>query len=216
MRKFADITKRMFQSLGVSYGGGGSGGNVSSSSIERDALSVDSTPPPRREVRSAFGWTDVPQRTNTPVFQSGTILPATNGDVVVAASNVTLPASLATPVSSASSIPQQQQQFSSSPTLGSPSYPHAATHVTFAHQMQLERLPVPTLEETCQKYLRTLEPLLSDAEFAESKAAVEEFLNDDISKKVSSRVRKIGEVSLLKKTPPSSMLCFFAATRKFT
>ncbi|KAH6663342.1 hypothetical protein EV126DRAFT_509185, partial [Verticillium dahliae] len=38
------------------------------------------------------------------------------------------------------------------------------------------RLPVPTLEETAARYVKTLRPLLSDSEFATSKKAVEEFI----------------------------------------
>ena len=45
----------------------------------------------------------------------------------------------------------------------------------FQHQPNLPKLPVPTLEETCAKYLKTLKPFLNDADYAKSKAAVEEF-----------------------------------------
>ncbi|KAG0242970.1 Carnitine O-acetyltransferase mitochondrial [Actinomortierella wolfii] len=39
----------------------------------------------------------------------------------------------------------------------------------------LPKLPVPTLEETCARYLRSVRPLLNDQEFAETAKAVEEF-----------------------------------------
>lgn len=43
-------------------------------------------------------------------------------------------------------------------------------------QDSLPKLPVPTLEETSKRYLKSLQPLLSDAEFAKSKAAVADFV----------------------------------------
>ncbi|KAI9167271.1 Carnitine O-acetyltransferase [Paramyrothecium foliicola] len=43
-------------------------------------------------------------------------------------------------------------------------------------QDSLPRLPVPTLDETAKRYLKSLQPLLSQAEFDKSKAAVEEFI----------------------------------------
>ncbi|OAQ94510.1 carnitine acetyl transferase [Purpureocillium lilacinum] len=43
-------------------------------------------------------------------------------------------------------------------------------------QDSLPRLPVPTLEETAKRYLKSLHPLLSPAEFETSKAAVAEFV----------------------------------------
>ncbi|KLU82646.1 carnitine O-acetyltransferase [Magnaporthiopsis poae ATCC 64411] len=43
-------------------------------------------------------------------------------------------------------------------------------------QDSLPRLPVPTLEETASRYLRTLKPLLSKAELENSTKAVQEFI----------------------------------------
>jgi carnitine O-acetyltransferase len=43
-------------------------------------------------------------------------------------------------------------------------------------QGALERLPVPTLEDTCALYLRFVRPLLTEAEFEATKRAVAEFL----------------------------------------
>lgn len=43
-------------------------------------------------------------------------------------------------------------------------------------QESLPRLPVPTLEETAARYIKTLKPLLSQAELAASTKAVEEFI----------------------------------------
>ncbi|KAL2755261.1 hypothetical protein ACRALDRAFT_1064943 [Sodiomyces alcalophilus JCM 7366] len=43
-------------------------------------------------------------------------------------------------------------------------------------QNSLPRLPVPTLEETASRYIKTLRPLLSASELAASKQAVEDFI----------------------------------------
>ncbi|KAI1130544.1 acyltransferase ChoActase/COT/CPT [Nemania abortiva] len=43
-------------------------------------------------------------------------------------------------------------------------------------QESLPRLPVPTLEETAARYVKSIHPLLSPVEFAASKKAVEEFI----------------------------------------
>ncbi|KAI9138798.1 acyltransferase ChoActase/COT/CPT [Paraphysoderma sedebokerense] len=47
---------------------------------------------------------------------------------------------------------------------------------TFANQDKLPRLPIPSLEETAQKYLQTLRPVLSPAEYEKSAALVSEFI----------------------------------------
>lgn len=46
----------------------------------------------------------------------------------------------------------------------------------FKYQNQLPKLPVPTLEETSQKYLGTVKPLLSPQQFESTTAIVEEFV----------------------------------------
>lgn len=43
-------------------------------------------------------------------------------------------------------------------------------------QDSLPRLPVPTLEETAKRYLKSLHPILSASEYSNSKAAVEDFI----------------------------------------
>ncbi|KAJ1919540.1 Carnitine O-acetyltransferase mitochondrial [Mycoemilia scoparia] len=59
----------------------------------------------------------------------------------------------------------------------------------FGHQDKLERLPVPELEDTVAKYLRSLEPLLSESELANSKAAAKQFLESPISKTLQERLK---------------------------
>lgn len=47
---------------------------------------------------------------------------------------------------------------------------------TFRQQENLPRLPVPTLEETAKTYLKSLEPLLTAAEWRDTKANVSAFI----------------------------------------
>ncbi|KAB5586061.1 Choline/Carnitine o-acyltransferase-domain-containing protein [Coniochaeta sp. 2T2.1] len=51
--------------------------------------------------------------------------------------------------------------------------------ITFAHQDKLPKLPIPDLENSCQKYLTALKPLQSRREHSETQHAVEEFLRHD-------------------------------------
>ncbi len=50
---------------------------------------------------------------------------------------------------------------------------------TFDGQHFLPRLPVPTLNETCDRYIRWLEPLLSEDEWRRTKKVVNEFGRPD-------------------------------------
>ncbi|RCK58974.1 Carnitine O-acetyltransferase, mitochondrial [Candida viswanathii] len=47
----------------------------------------------------------------------------------------------------------------------------------FKYQSQLPKLPVPTLEETASKYLKTVEPFLNQEQLESTKAKVAEFVN---------------------------------------
>ncbi|KAA8634092.1 hypothetical protein SMACR_02348 [Sordaria macrospora] len=51
--------------------------------------------------------------------------------------------------------------------------------ITFAHQDKLPKLPIPELESTCQKYLSSLKPLQTHREHAETRRAIQEFLQTD-------------------------------------
>ncbi|KAJ2661785.1 hypothetical protein IWW48_002179 [Coemansia sp. RSA 1200] len=50
---------------------------------------------------------------------------------------------------------------------------------TFANQDRLPRLPVPELNDTAGRYLRSLQPLLSSAEYARAEKAVSSFVGND-------------------------------------
>lgn len=47
---------------------------------------------------------------------------------------------------------------------------------TFLNNSHLPRLPVPSLEETCAKYLKTLRPIVSEEAYETSVKAVKKFL----------------------------------------
>lgn len=51
--------------------------------------------------------------------------------------------------------------------------------ITFAAQDQLPKLPIPDLDQTCRRYLTSLEPLQTPREHQESERAVDEFLRTD-------------------------------------
>ncbi|KAH7375746.1 carnitine O-acetyltransferase [Plectosphaerella cucumerina] len=56
-------------------------------------------------------------------------------------------------------------------------------------QESLPKLPVPSLEETAARYVKTLRPLLSDTEFSASRAAVDDFIKPDgIGAKLQERL----------------------------
>ncbi|KAG8905645.1 hypothetical protein FRB99_008486 [Tulasnella sp. 403] len=51
--------------------------------------------------------------------------------------------------------------------------------VTFQHQSTLPKLPIPSLEETCRRYLASLEALQDPTEHEKTQRAVAEFLQND-------------------------------------
>jgi carnitine O-acetyltransferase len=51
--------------------------------------------------------------------------------------------------------------------------------ITFAAQDKLPKLPIPDLEQTCKRYLASLDPLQDAREHRDSERAVEEFLRTD-------------------------------------
>ncbi len=56
---------------------------------------------------------------------------------------------------------------------------HPQENRTFARQSELPKLPVPPLEETCERYLRALEGLQDAKDHEETKRAVDDFLKND-------------------------------------
>ncbi|KAJ8659899.1 hypothetical protein O0I10_004492 [Lichtheimia ornata] len=56
------------------------------------------------------------------------------------------------------------------------------------YQKNLPRMPVPPLQDTLAKYLTTCKPLLSDAEFKKTEAAVKEFISSGVGAELQRRL----------------------------
>ena len=56
---------------------------------------------------------------------------------------------------------------------------HPQPSRTFARQDERPKLPVPSLEDTCARYLRSLEGLQDPRDHEETRRAVEDFLRGD-------------------------------------
>lgn len=66
---------------------------------------------------------------------------------------------------------------------------------TYSLQYTLPRLPVPSLEETCALYLKSLIPLQTKEEHENSRATVQDFLKGDLSKSLQQRLIDIERTS---------------------
>jgi carnitine O-acetyltransferase len=64
--------------------------------------------------------------------------------------------------------------------------------VTFAQQEKLPKLPIPDLEQTCQRYLTALKPLQSNREHSDTKLAVQEFLTGE-GPELNEKLKKYAE-----------------------
>ncbi|KAI9320025.1 acyltransferase ChoActase/COT/CPT [Dichotomocladium elegans] len=66
------------------------------------------------------------------------------------------------------------------------------------YQRNLPRLPVPSLQETLPKYLMTVKPLLSEAEYKRTEAAVKEFVSSGVGAELQRRLEnKAADPSVL-------------------
>lgn len=59
------------------------------------------------------------------------------------------------------------------------SWGHHASGITFAAQHKLPKLPLPSLESSCKRYLEAVKPLQSTEEQRASAAAVRNFVSDE-------------------------------------
>ncbi|KAK0651405.1 choline/Carnitine O-acyltransferase [Cercophora newfieldiana] len=64
--------------------------------------------------------------------------------------------------------------------------------VTFASQDKLPKLPIPDLDQTCRRYLTALKPLQSNREHADTRLAVQEFLNGE-GQELNEKLKKYAE-----------------------
>lgn len=65
--------------------------------------------------------------------------------------------------------------------------------VLFQHQASLPTLPVPTLQETLSKYLRTVQPLVTEDEWAMTKKKVDAFLHEGVGNTLQARLLERAE-----------------------
>ncbi|KAH0584635.1 hypothetical protein H2248_010167 [Termitomyces sp. 'cryptogamus'] len=65
---------------------------------------------------------------------------------------------------------------------------HPIANSTFAQQHKLPKLPIPELEDTCQRYLRALEGLQDEQEHLKTKEVVRDFLEND-GPKIQGKLR---------------------------
>jgi carnitine O-acetyltransferase len=84
--------------------------------------------------------------------------------------------------------------------------------ITFAAQDDLPILPIPELDSTCKKYLTALRPLQGPREHAETRIAVQDFLNHD-GPELQERLRNyaVGKTSYIEQFCTSLL-----ATRSLT
>lgn len=57
------------------------------------------------------------------------------------------------------------------------------------YQASLPKLPVPTLESTCAKYLETVQPLLTPDAYAKTQSSVSSFLASPLAAELQSRLK---------------------------
>ncbi|KAF7720979.1 hypothetical protein EC973_005653 [Apophysomyces ossiformis] len=66
---------------------------------------------------------------------------------------------------------------------------------TFSLQHTLPRLPVPSLKESCALYLRSIQPLQTEAEHAKTRQIVEDFVSSELGKSLQQRLVDIDRSS---------------------
>lgn len=62
--------------------------------------------------------------------------------------------------------------------------------MTFVHQGELQKLPIPDLTKTCQNYLNVLKPLQTEKEHERTIEAVRKFLTDGTGKYLDQHIRE--------------------------
>jgi carnitine O-acetyltransferase len=71
----------------------------------------------------------------------------------------------------------------------------SSSPATFSLQYTLPRLPVPSLEDSCALYLKSLIPLQTKEEHEKTKAIVKDFLQGNLSKSLQQRLIDIDHSS---------------------
>lgn len=60
---------------------------------------------------------------------------------------------------------------------------------TFQYQKDIQKLPIPDIVDTCQKYLEIVQPLQSEKEHKQTKKAVDQFLDSKTAQKLDDLLR---------------------------
>jgi carnitine O-acetyltransferase len=63
--------------------------------------------------------------------------------------------------------------------LASHTNPNSRPGITFAHEDNLPKLPIPELDSSCKKYIAALKPLQSGKEHSDTVHSVDDFLKTD-------------------------------------
>jgi len=58
------------------------------------------------------------------------------------------------------------------------------------YQASIPKLPVPSLESTCAKYLESVHPLVTPAEYSKTQTAVSEFLSSRLAAELQKRLKE--------------------------
>ena len=70
-------------------------------------------------------------------------------------------------------------------------HPHGSKGDMLKYQSSLPKLPVPPLQQSLQKYLKAIRPLVNDEEFEKTSKAVEEFGKENgIGEKLQEMLEK--------------------------
>jgi carnitine O-acetyltransferase len=69
------------------------------------------------------------------------------------------------------------------------------SRATFSLQHTLPRLPIPSLEETCALYLKSIVPLQSKEEHEKTKRIVSDFLQSPLSSSLQQRLIDLDRAS---------------------
>jgi len=57
------------------------------------------------------------------------------------------------------------------------------------YQASLPKLPVPSLESTCAKYLESVQPLVTPTEYSKTQTAVSDFLSSPLAAELQKRLK---------------------------
>lgn len=61
---------------------------------------------------------------------------------------------------------------------------------SLVHQEGLPKLPVPSLKQTCERYLAALEPIVSEEELEYTRKLVEEFLKGGVGERLQKGLER--------------------------